>query len=60
MTRLLARLLGIQIDSLSREEAALALVEREVTFSWRPVVVELAQEHRFASSPAADREVSSG
>lgn len=56
---LLFRLLGVQVDTLSRQEAALAVIDREVTFLWRPVVVELAQESTLAPPPAPLGEVSS-
>lgn len=52
-------LFGVKEDILTREEAALAFMERDVTFSWRPVVVELAQESELVAPPSAVREVSS-
>ena len=38
MIDLLLRLLGF--ESLSREEAAREIMARDVTFKWRPVIVE--------------------
>lgn len=40
MIELIFRALGF--DSISKEEAARELLAREVTFSWRPVIVEEA------------------
>lgn len=44
MMFLLFRFFGVRLDTISREEAALAFMEREVIFSFRPVVVELERE----------------
>lgn len=41
MTAALLRLLGVRVEDIPREEAARLLLQREVRFSWRPVVVEL-------------------
>jgi hypothetical protein len=41
MLRLLLRLLGVAVVGMTREEAALWLMEREVRFVYRPVVVEV-------------------
>jgi hypothetical protein len=32
--------LGVRVDLLTREEAALLMLEQEVTFKWRPVIIE--------------------
>ena len=50
--RFLAWALGAEHDLLSRDEAVLVFMEREVTFTWRPVVVELAQESSFVRPPS--------
>jgi hypothetical protein len=49
MIRLLGWLLGVRVDLIDRREAALVFMEREVTFSWRPVVVEQALEPSVVS-----------
>ncbi len=36
--------MGVVVDSLSKEEAAVVLLEREVSFRWRPQIVETAHE----------------
>ena len=56
----LCGVLGIRLDTLSRKEAAVALMQRDVKFSWPPVVVELAQEPARASPTTSLGEVSSG
>lgn len=49
----LLRLFGIRSDLITREEAALVFMEREVTFQYRPVVVELTVERTCEPEPSA-------
>jgi hypothetical protein len=41
----LCRLVGGTVTDVSTEDAALELMERPVTFRWRPQVVECSQAH---------------
>jgi hypothetical protein len=50
---LLGRLIGIQTDVLTPEEAARLLLEREVTFKWQPQIVEVVPDTPYRTLPAA-------
>jgi hypothetical protein len=39
--RLIDRIFGIKIDTITPEEAARIMLEKEVTFKWQPQIVEM-------------------
>ena len=52
LVEILKQVFGIKIDIISPEEAAIIMLEKEVTFKWQPQIVEIRPDAR----PALGRE----